>query len=112
MINRYSNRRVVKNSSEMYDNTFSERNVKFINHYETAKFIYPNENNIGTLTLVNHVWSLGDRFYKLAHQYYGDAKDWWIIAKFNNLPTESHVLLGDVILIPTPIEQVILVMKG
>lgn len=112
MINRYSNRRVLNNSLEMYDNTFLERNVKFINHYSTAKFIYPDESNISTITIVNHTWSLGDRFYKLAHKYYGDAKDWWVIAKFNNLPTESHVKLGDVILIPTPIEQVIQILKG
>ena len=36
------------------------------------------------------MWKLGDRFYKLADQYYGDPTLWWIIAWYNRMPTESH----------------------
>jgi hypothetical protein len=112
MINRYANRQILKNGEEMYENTFLERNVKFINQYETPIFTYPDEKNIGRLTLNRHFWSVGDRYYKLAYQYYGDAKDWWVIAKFNNKPTESHVKIGDILYIPIPLQEVLNLMKG
>jgi hypothetical protein len=112
MINRYIDREVLKNEEEMYRQMFLERNVKFINQYTTPTFIYPDSKNIRRLRLVEHIWVVGDKFYKLADRYYGDSKDWWIIAKFNNKPTESHVKIGEKLLIPTPIQEAINVMKG
>lgn len=112
MINRYLNRRIFNNTSEMYESLFLKRNVKFINHYNTPLYQFPDENEIKTLKIIEHIWSVGDRFYKLADKYYGDPKDWWVIAKFNNTPTESHLRIGDIVLIPTPIQQVISVMRG
>ena len=35
-------------------------------------------------------------------KYYGDAEYWWLIAWYNNKPTESHFKLGDVVYIPLP----------
>jgi hypothetical protein len=61
---------------------------------------------------VEHIWVVGDKFYKLADRYYGDSRDWWIIAKFNNKPTESHVKIGETLLIPTPVQEALNVMKG
>ena len=112
MIKRYSNRIIFKNEQDKYKEYFRERNIKHINQYNTPEFIYPNSSNIGRITIKEHIWSVGDRFYKLAQEYYGDVEDWWVIAKFNNTPTESHIKLGDVILIPTPIHEVINIMKG
>mgnify|MGYP003344114216 CR=1 FL=1 len=45
---------------------------------------------------------------KLADEYYGDSRDWWIIAKYNLKPTEAHIQIGDIIEIITwndPSEQ-------
>lgn len=112
MINRYSNRQIVKNSQEMYEQMFQQRGLKFINQYETPTFIYPDIDSISKINLIKHIWKVGDKFYKLANTYYGDTKDWWIIAKFNNKPTESHIKIGDTILIPYPLQQIIDIMKG
>ena len=49
----------------------------------------------------------GDRFDLLAHQYYGDSELWWVIAWYNQTPTESHVELGDVLQIPLPLHKVL-----
>lgn len=49
-----------------------------------------------------HSWTVGDRFYKLADEYYGDTRYWWIIARFNKVPTEAHVKIGDTLQIPFP----------
>ncbi len=112
MIDRYIDRRIVKNNSELYSDIFNDRNLNFIEHYTTPFFILPSIQQYKNLNSVKHVWKVGDRFYKLASQYYGDPKDWWVIAKFNNKPTESHVKIGDILYIPTPIHQALAAMKG
>ena len=112
MIDRYDSRQIKKNTLDQYKKIFDDRNVNFIRHYITANFIFPSQDAYKKINTVTHIWKTGDRFYKLAYQYYGDPKDWWVIAKFNNKPTESHVKLGDVVYIPTPIHQVLNYMKG
>ncbi len=112
MINRYSNRTIFKNNLEQYKETFRNKNINFIRQYETPTFVYPDVNNISRLETIKHIWKLGDRYYKLAYQYYGDSKDWWVIAKFNQLPTEFHINVGDVILIPTPLPLAVSLLGG
>ena len=107
MSSRYERLKQLKNSADLYQKTFVDRNVKFVNQYETPTFNYPTKDNLKNLDIIQHVWKDGDRFYKLAAKYYGDPRDWWIIALYNSLPTESHIKVGDVILIPTPLIQVL-----
>lgn len=112
MINRYKNRQIYQNDKEQYSQLFRNRNVKLINHYETPNFSYLNADEYQTLTIVKHVWKEGDRYYKLAEKYYGDSRDWWIIARFNLKPTESHLQVGDIISIPTPLDKVLSYITG
>ena len=60
-----------------------------------------------TLDTVTHVWKTGDRLYKMASQYYGDATLWWLIAWYNEKPTDSHFVLGDTLYIPFPLGRVL-----
>lgn len=112
MINRYNNRQIFKNNLDLYSNFFKDRNVKFINVYETPTFIYPDSNEISRIEIITYVWSMGDRYYKLADRFYGDSRDWWVIAKFNQKPTESHAKIGDIILIPKPLSIVLNYLRG
>ena len=107
MINRYSSRIIFNNDLDLYKQYFKDRNVKFIKHYSTPSFYYPNSNEITNIQLLEHTWTVGDRYSKLADTYYGDPKSWWVIAKFNQKPTESHLTVGDIILIPTPLTVVL-----
>ena len=107
MINRYRARQVFKNDLEKYSKLFRDRNVNFIRHFETPKYSVPSADEMSSLRLINHIWSVGDRYYKLSAKYYGDPKDWWLIALFNNKPTESHIQIGDIIVIPTPLIEAI-----
>jgi len=52
-----------------------------------------------------HVWTYGDRFYKLANQYYNDVTFWWVIAWYNSVPTEANLKTGDLIQIPLNLES-------
>lgn len=51
--------------------------------------------------VVEHVWSHGDKLYKLANRYFGDRNLFWLIGLFNNKPTDSHFTYGDVVYVPT-----------
>jgi len=107
MGNRYSNRRIVNNNDELYDKILKERNLKKMRQYTTANLAYPTVAEIKNLTRVKHIWRTGDRYYKLAIQYYGKADHWWILAFYNQRPTEADIKLGDIIYIPLPIERML-----
>tara|TARA_B100000676_G_C17441380_1_gene514349 strand:- start:207 stop:548 length:342 start_codon:yes stop_codon:yes gene_type:complete len=104
-------RKVVRNSEELYEHEFKKRGVKYIDQLPTARLHHPTAKQIATLDLKSHVWKVGDRFYKLAHQYYGDSRLWWILAWFNQKPTDSHVKTGDVVTIPLPLSRALAVLR-
>ena len=104
---RYIDRRVIRNSTETYEATLEDKGVLVINHYDTPKLRHLSASQVGRLERLTHVWKVGDRYYKLAHEHYGNSKYWWVIAWYNKKPTESHVTLGDLVFIPLPLEKVL-----
>ena len=111
-MNRYNSRTTSINDQEQYREQFDNRGIKKVFQYETPSFTYPTKQLLNSLTIVEHVWSESDRLYKLADKYYGDPKLWWVIAKINNLPTESHVKIGYILKIPLPIDTLLSIMRG
>ncbi len=107
MSNRFDDRKVFKNSNELYERVFDERDVKFIRHYGSPKTKYPSPAQMREVQRVQHIWRVGDRYYKLAAQYYGSPTYWWVIAQFNKRPTEADVTVGDLIYIPLPLETIL-----
>ena len=105
-------RKILKNDLDEYSDVLKNRNVNHIRYYSTAKFTFLTAEEYANIKTIEHVWKEGDRYYKLAEKYYGDATDWWIIAKFNLKPTESHIEIGDIILIPTPLNLILEYMTG
>jgi hypothetical protein len=103
---RYQNRVIFQNNDPSYIKKFSSRNVSFIDQYATAKFTWD-----PSLDFEEEYWSVGFRFYKLAHKYYGDAGLWWIIPWFNQKPLESDFDPGDLVMIPVPLEQVLNIFR-
>jgi len=107
MGNRYDNREIFQNNNETYDEILEERNVPFIRQYGTPQMSRPTAAQISSFSLINHIWVVGDRYYKLAIKYYGDAQYWWVIALYNGKPTEASIRVGDMITIPLPLERVL-----
>ena len=112
MGNRYDNRIIFKNEDESYRDILEERGVPFIRYYGTSRMLVPNARQRSDLTRIRHVWSAGDRFYKLAIRYYDDPQYWWVIALYNQLPTEANARIGDVVIIPLPLNNVLRVTKS
>ena len=98
--------RILVNSSEYYKPLRKSRNLKLIQHFETPRLYHPTVEDRRNVITEAYLWSYGDRYYKLAHDYYSDSNLWWIIAWFNGYPTEAEIENGSIIEIPIDLEQV------
>ena len=105
---RYALRKTFTNVSEAYEKVLEDRGIKRIDQYSTPRLKHLSLGQVRRLNRVTHVWTVGDRYYKLAAKHYGNAKYWWVIAWYNKKPTESHVELGDLVYIPLPLEDVLI----
>ena len=103
---RYQTRTIFVTKNDLYAKDLAARGLKQFRYYETPRFEKPTDFELSEIDEIGHAWNLGDRYYKLAHKYYGNGELWWIIAWYNNKPTEAHVKIGEVISIPTPLWKV------
>jgi nucleoid-associated protein YgaU len=104
---RYKNQEVFTNINEAYRHYLKSRGDKKIKQYDTPRFRHPTAKDAAKFNTINYIWGTGDRYYKLAAEYYDDPTMWWVIALYNQKPTEFHLKLGDVVFIPTPLESVL-----
>ncbi len=111
MSDRYVRRRVFENRLPTYREQRKDRNVRLIRHFSTPNMRYPDSTQLERISAINHVWSHGDRYYKLAYEHYGEKNLWWLIAWFNMAPTESHLNPGQIIQIPMPLEVALSYMR-
>ena len=111
MASRYIEKQKLRNANPAYGEQIRNRKVNFIDQFETPILHQPTSRQIASLERVKHVWKTGDRFFKLAHTYYGRTDAWWVIAQYNKKPTESHINFGDIIYIPMPLEKALLYMR-
>ena len=108
---RYDNRQIFENDNQLYASLFADRGIKKLLQFGTPSMPHPTAEQISGLTIKGHIWQLGDRYYKLAAKYYANPKYWWVIAWYNQKPTESHVKMGDIIDIPMPLDSVLQLLK-
>ena len=107
---RYKSARVINNNSKFYKFLRRKRGVRNIAHYGTPIIYNPSITDRNSTPTVSHVWGYGDRYYKLAAQYYGSSEYWWVIAWWNGRPTEATVQNGTVLQIPTNLEDALTIM--
>ena len=96
-MSRYNKNLTAFNNLLMYKETLDKRGVKRIEQYRTPQL---KDSDFDGVDYVFHVWRLGDSFWKLSVEFYGVPKYWYIIARFNNKPTEASLSIGDEIKIP------------
>ena len=101
-ISRYRKIGTVRNAKEQYEEFFEPRGVKSVLQHRSVEVFEPVP--AGTLNYEMRVWKQADRFWKLAQEYYQDPRYWWVIAQFNQKPTEAHLSNGDIIIIPMPLQ--------
>ena len=112
---RYANKKKIKSdrgSFEFLKDPADTNQRKTIEHYDTIKMKNPSILDRATLSTANHIWTYGDRFYRLAETYYQAPEYWWVIAWYNGRPTEADVSTGDVISIPLNLEQALITLRS
>tara|TARA_R100000388_G_scaffold24217_1_gene18507 strand:+ start:7373 stop:7711 length:339 start_codon:yes stop_codon:yes gene_type:complete len=107
MPSRYDRVQKFVNKDKIYKNIFKNRGVSQIQQFGTRSLRYPSTSQISQLDIIAHQWSYGDHYYKLAFENYGDSTLWWVIAFFNQKPTETSFRFGSIVYIPHPIEKVL-----
>ena len=111
MSNRYTRRRVFENRLPTYREQRKARGIRLVKHFSSPNMKYPNSSQLKKISAINHIWGHGDRYYKLAYDHYGEKRFWWLIAWFNMAPTESHLIPGQVVQIPMPLEAALSYMR-
>ena len=96
---KYTTRRGTKQlNDQQYKDLLEDRGIESISYYENYSF----SNNFTSedYAVYEHIWSHGDKLYKLAIKYYGNREMFWMIGLFNNKPTDAHYAYGDIVLVP------------
>jgi nucleoid-associated protein YgaU len=106
-MSRYYNRTIAVNDDPSYADHLTRRQIKHIRQYTSPEFKKISANDRRALQRVTRVWKQSDRLWKLAAEYYNDPGLWWVIAWYNQRPTENHFVTGGSVLIPLPIEKVL-----
>lgn len=104
---RYDNVDIFINNKKMYSSLFKDRGISQVRQFGTRNLKYPSIEQITELNIIGHTWKYGDRYHRLSHDHYGDSKLWWVIAFFNQQPTESTLEFGTVVYIPHPLEAIL-----
>lgn len=108
-VSRDKNRNIVNNTAYPYlhSNIFRNRKRNSILHFGTTNLKYPTTEEISRLTLERVLWKTGSKYYNIANEYYDDPEYWWVISFFNLKPLETDNRPGDIILVPTPLTNVL-----
>ena len=110
-MSRYVGREKAINNNEQYDKLLEKRGVRKVVQYRTPENIHTTDEEKAKIDCHQVVWRVGMSYQYLASQYYGDFREWWVIAGFNNKPTENHVKPGDILRIPKDISEALKVVE-
>jgi len=106
MAQRYRNAYFFKNTNPLYENIFEDRGARFIHQYGTQTFRALTQAEYNSLVVEETFWQPGDRLEKIASRVYGNATYWWVLARFNQKPTDAHWRTGDVVRVPYPLQLI------
>ena len=104
-IKRYKNRQIKFNNNELIQKILDIKNIKGIRHYISPDIKMPTYLDKINIKTVPEIWKRGDRLSKYAEKYYTNAQLWWIIALYNNKPTDAHFKIGDIFYVPTDLNN-------
>ena len=104
---RYSDRRKFFLDDELYKKLLSQRDRRSIVHYESPTLPPKDSALTRQLNIDYFTWLMVHNYYKVASKVYGRRELWWVIAWYNEKPSDTLIERGETIKIPRPVETVI-----
>ena len=104
---RHGTENIFTNMNEFYEEFMDKRGLSRITQYATPRLPPLTAKIRRKFTTTRHIWKMGDKYYKLADQYYGDPRLWWVIAWYNQRPSEGMFKIGQAVYIPQPLNKVL-----
>lgn len=104
---RYNKTPIVINNTEQWRKIAKEKGLNYIRQTSTPTIKHPDAEDILAIEESERVWSFGDRLWKIAQNAYNDPKLWWVIAQWNQKPTDAHFKIGDIYFVPFPLPEVL-----
>ncbi len=95
------------NSSEFYEEFIEKRGLRRIRQYTTPRNPPLTQEVRRKFTNSRYIWKMGDKYSKIANKFYGDPRLWWVLAWYNQKPTEGMLKVGDVVYVPQPLSKVL-----
>ena len=96
---KYSQKRKALLNNQLYYDILEKKGVKSL--VVTRSINFSKLTGIEFDIMEEVAWKQNDSLYKLSYQYYGEYQYWWVIALFNNKPTDAHYKVGEIIYIPS-----------
>lgn len=112
-INNYREQlRLTPNASSTAKSLLEKRGLSEIDFYNFLKLRSPDpegDQEFADLhkTVETRIFSMGSSMYKYSYEYYGTIDFWWVIAWYNNRPTDSHFKIGETVEIPTDLDRAV-----
>tara|TARA_Y100000114_G_scaffold36845_1_gene32356 strand:- start:4720 stop:5070 length:351 start_codon:yes stop_codon:yes gene_type:complete len=108
-ISRYNERQIITTNDSQYrlSSLFKKRGIKSVDHFSTPELTYLTSENYLDIIEITQVWGVGSKYFKLAKEFYDDEQYWWVIAWYNLKPLETDFSVGDIVYIPTPLEEIL-----
>jgi nucleoid-associated protein YgaU len=95
---KYKDSKYSNNNTKLYKKVLEERGIKNIYQFRTKIF---DKIDPSTIRTTKYIWKKGDNLFKLANRFYSNKDYWWLIAHFNQKPTDGSFEIGEEILIPS-----------
>ena len=104
---RLSNRELILNAGAPYREQLKKKNLIYFEQYATKSLPAITNELVRNVPTNSHTWEFADTYQKIASRFYGDPEMWWVIAWFNQKPAEFMLNVGDTILIPTELVDIL-----
>ena len=104
---RHGSEDIYVNDKEFYEEFIEKRGLDRLTQYRTPKFPPITTAIRRRFRTIRYIWKQGDKYYKVANEFYGDPRLWWILAWFNQKPNEGLLKPGAVLYIPQPLSKIL-----
>jgi nucleoid-associated protein YgaU len=90
----------------MYRKYFASNSQQYVQHHGRPDYSKIDDSFLEQLRTREYIWTNGDTFRKITERTYGKPDQWFLVALVNRKSSDTEVSIGDVILLPISLDEV------